>query len=118
MKTKTNIVKEFQGNLEGRRLPQIQEGPVGRYEFTDPRKLFVTGQAYSYLQALDKTFIGTDSYLGFAYFWGQEYKHSLRDANNAQRQKVHNAWVKAGLELTGASPEHEAIVYKYCKTPK
>tara|TARA_R110002012_G_scaffold53447_1_gene137457 strand:- start:287 stop:640 length:354 start_codon:yes stop_codon:yes gene_type:complete len=115
MKTKTKIAKEFNENLVGYRFPEVKEEPVGKHEFTETQKLFVTGQAFDYLNALDKTFIGTNSYMGFAYFWGQEYKHTLRSANNTQRQRVHNAMVKAGLELTEASPEHEAIVRKYCK---
>ena len=115
MKSKTRIAKEFNENLVGYQWPEVKEGPVGRHEFTGAQKLFVTGQAFGYLNALDKTFIGTSSYMGFAYFWGQDYKHTLRDANNTQRQRVHNAMVKAGLELTEASPEHEAIVKKYCK---
>ena len=115
MKSKTRIAKEFNQNLVGYQWPKVKEGPVSRHDFTEPRKLFVTGQAFDYLNALDKTFIGTNSYMGFAYFWGQDYKHVLRDANNTQRQRVHNAMVKAGLELTEASLEHEAIVIKYCE---
>ncbi len=113
MKTKTQVLKEIKENLTGYLVPVIKQAPVPF--FLEPQKLFVTGQAFDYLNALDKTFIGTNSYMGFAYFWGQDYKHTLRDANNTQRQKVHNAMVKAGLELTEASPEHEAIVRKYCK---
>jgi len=115
MKTKTQIAKEFNENLVGYRFPKVKEEPVRKHEFTEPQKLFITGQAFDYLNALDKTFIGTNSYMGFTYFWGQDYKHTLRDASNTQRQRVHNAMVKAGLELTEASPEHEAIVRKYCK---
>lgn len=118
MKTKTQIVKEFNANLVDYQFPKVKEGPVSRHDFTEPQKLFVTGQAFDYLNALDKTFIGTNSYMGFTYFWGQEYKHTLRSANNTQRQRVHNAMVKAGLDLTGASPEHKAIVEKYCKGVK
>ena len=115
MKTKTKIIKEFKENLSGYVFPVVEEAPVWKHEFTEPQKLFVTGQAFDYLNALDRTFIGTNSYMGFAYFWGQDYKHVLRDANNTQRQRVHNAMVKAGLELTEASLEHEAIVIKYCE---
>ncbi len=115
MKTKTQIAKEFKENLSGYIFPKVVEAQVFKYDFTEPRKLFVTGQAFDYLNALDRTFIGTNSYLGFAYFWGQEYKHTLRSANNAQRQRVHNAFIKAELDLTEASPEHEVIVNKYCK---
>jgi hypothetical protein len=115
MKTKTKIIKEFKENLTGYVFPVIVKAPVSKHEFTGPRKLFVTGQAFAYLNALDKTFIGTNSYMGFTYFWGQAYKHTLRSASNTQRQRVHNAMVKAGLELNEASPEHEAIVLKHCK---
>ena len=115
MKSTNKILKEVKENLSGYIFPEVVEAPVIKYDFTEPRKFFVTGQAFDYLNALDKTFIGTNSYMGFAYFWGQEYKHTLRDANNTQRQRVHNAMVKAGLELTEASREHKAIVKRYCK---
>ena len=43
---------------------------------------------------IDYKFVGTEDYLGLAYFWGHEYKHTLRDISIAKRRKIH----KLGLE--------------------
>ena len=110
--SKEQVIEGFQNNLADHDTAMAS---LFNCEFRDPQKLFLTGQSFTYLNALDKTFIGTACYLGFAYFWGQEYKHTLRSANNAQRQRVHMAFIKADLDLTGASPQHKAIVEKYCK---
>ena len=59
--------------------------------------------------------IGTPNYLGIAYFWSHEYKHSLREFTCAQRCKVHNAFIKAGLALDGVSDKHYAIICKFNK---
>jgi hypothetical protein len=44
-----------------------------------------------------------------------EYKHTLRDASVAQRRKVHQAFLKAGLAVDGASPAHAAIVARFAR---
>jgi len=118
MKSKNKILNEVKKNLNGYIFPGVIEAPVFKYDFTEAHRFFVTGQAFDYLNALDRTFVGTNSYMGFAYFWGQEYKHTLREANNTQRQRVHNALIKAGIDLGSESPEYEAIVKKYCKSVK
>ena len=113
MKTAKQIVKEFASEIREYQIPDAEAKKPEHWEFTEAYSFFVTGSAYSYLHQLDKAFIGTENYLGFAYFWGQEYKHILRDCNQKQRQRIHGSWVEAGLELLGDSPEHYAIIEKY-----
>lgn len=73
----------------------------------------LTHEALSALFFADQKFVGTDSYMGFAYFWNLEYKFAMRDfATNAQRRRIHKAFLRAGLDIAGASPEHDAIVYR------
>jgi serine/threonine protein kinase len=35
--------------------------------------------------------VGTPDYMGLAYWWGQAYKHALREATTKQRKKAHDA---------------------------
>lgn len=72
----------------------------------------ISGNASNKLKALDESFVGTPDYMGIAFFWGQEYKHSLRAASPLKRKAVHDAFLKAHLPLDGESPQHEAIVKK------
>ena len=64
---------------------------------------------------LDRSFIGTQDYMGAAYFWNHEYRHYLRDASPYRRKLVHNAFLKAGLaaDIHGNTPTHTAIVTRY-----
>ena len=62
------------------------------------------------LLKLDETFIGTDNYMGLAYFWNTEYKHDMRSATPLQRVEVHNAFTEFGLDLDGKSDLHEQLV--------
>ena len=48
------------------------------------------------LYALDKTYVGTEDYLGLAYYWDHEVKHWMRDASTAKRKKIHELLLKAG----------------------
>lgn len=49
---------------------------------------------------LDKKFIGTQDYMGVAYFWSHEYKHILRDMSITQRRRVHKKALKLGIDFT------------------
>ena len=70
----------------------------------------VTFEASQAIRQLDETFVGTDSYLGLAYFWAYEYRHYMRDCTMAKRRKVHKKFMQAGLELDGESEEHLDII--------
>lgn len=57
--------------------------------------------------------IGTDFYDGTGLFFANEYKYPLREnTTKSQLKRVHKAFLKAGLELDGVSPEHEQIIKK------
>ena len=71
-----------------------------------------TMKATKDLFELDETYIGTRHYLGLAYFWSHEYRHSLRDASPYYRKLVHDKILEAGLELSGVSYEHDKILKK------
>ena len=48
------------------------------------------------LYALDKTYVGTENYLGLAYYWDHEVKYWMRDTSTAKRKKIHELLLKAG----------------------
>lgn len=58
----------------------------------------------------DQAYVGTDAYQGMAYFWSHEYRHYLRDCKDSQRIRVHDAFVKEALSLSGESPRHLEII--------
>ena len=62
------------------------------------------------LMKLDKTFVGTDKYMGLAYFWNYAYRHWLRSCSVYQRVRVHYAFRAANLALDGESPAHLEIL--------
>ena len=39
----------------------------------------ITMKAMIELYKVDEKFVGTKDYMGVAYFWGHEYKHTMRD---------------------------------------
>ncbi len=69
-----------------------------------------TFEAFDKIFKLDKTFVGSENYLGLAYFWAMEYKHYLRDCTMAKRRKIHKKWMQAGLDLTSTSDKHLSII--------
>jgi hypothetical protein len=74
----------------------------------------ITWEATEALLKLDETFVGTPNYLGITYFWHYNFRHYLRDTGCKSRVKIHNAFLKAGLDVGGFSVEHIKIVCKYC----
>lgn len=74
----------------------------------------VTTDAYAKLDALDKTLVGTPDYLGVAFFWAYEYRALLRPATPAERKRVHDKLLAAGLAVNGISDEHHAIINRVC----
>jgi hypothetical protein len=68
------------------------------------------------LDALDKTFIGTESYMGVTYFWHHVFRHALRGASYAQRRRVHAALIREGLEPAGLSRRHAEIIGRAART--
>ena len=70
----------------------------------------LTFEAIGSILDLDKTFVGTENYIGVAYFWGHEYRYPMRDASIATRRSVHSKMLKAGLEVNACSPAHDEII--------
>jgi len=67
--------------------------------------------AYKKLNDLDTSFIGTDSYMGVAYFWDHEVKHTMRDMTPKFRKIIHDA-----LLLNGIEPKDDGFGGKYFET--
>lgn len=72
-------------------------------------------RAWTVLQQLDESWVGTPNYMGIAWFWHIEYKHQMRDSSPLVRRRVHTALVAAGLSPKEISPEHDVIVYRYAR---
>ena len=60
-----------------------------------------TWNATKAILELDKSFVGTPDYMGVAYFWTHEFKHTLRDVTVSQRRRIHKLWLKEGLSFEG-----------------
>jgi len=67
-------------------------------------------EATTKLLDLDQSFISTNDYMGFAYFWAYEYRHYLRDVSYAKRKKVHKKFLDNNLAVNGESLEHLQII--------
>lgn len=103
---KAKAAMEARIEAEGFTVERNDYTPEPRGELTVQTTIEATGK----LMALDETLVGTPHYMGVAYFWSREYRHYLRDATAAQRCAVHDAWLKAGLELTGDSNQHMQLI--------
>jgi len=70
-----------------------------------------TPYATNELYKLDKSFINTTHYMGLAYFWSIDYRHSgLRECSVAKRKKVHKKLLQAGLNVNETSDKHFQII--------
>ena len=69
-----------------------------------------TWEATQAIYKLDKSFIGTEHYMGMGYFWDSAYKFYLRDASCAKRKRVHQKLLRAGLQVDGRSAAHAKII--------
>ena len=74
--------------------------------------LLLSHTAYVAVIKLDTLYIGTDDYMGLAWFWNHEYNDYLRPENCTVKKRVavHDAFVKAGLELKEASTKHLKLI--------
>jgi hypothetical protein len=75
----------------------------------------ISFEASKKLSELDETFIGTDNYMGIAYFWAYEYRHYLRDIQPWLRRKIHKAFLKNNLKVDDVSDKHQEALNKYHK---
>ena len=70
----------------------------------------LTLEAYKKLYELDEKFIGTENYIGIAYFWHYAFRHYLRDATTEQRKKVHSKILEYNLGVSDATEMHLDII--------
>ncbi len=68
--------------------------------------------AFDKIMDMDRSFVGTEHYLGVAYFWNYAYRHYLRDCTIAKRKRVHKLFLKLGLDVDGESQAHEDAITK------
>tara|TARA_R100000654_G_scaffold39856_1_gene65705 strand:+ start:461 stop:742 length:282 start_codon:yes stop_codon:yes gene_type:complete len=64
---------------------------------------------------LDKKFIGTEHYMGVAYFWGHEYKHTMRDLSYAKRRKIHNLGLDRDIDFIKPNKEAWYLIAEVLK---
>jgi hypothetical protein len=83
---------------------QDTQPSTSRYE------VYLTPDRFQSMHAVDEEWVGSEHYMGLAYFWNYEYRFALRDATAGQRVRVHRKFLGAGLELDGFSVAHTAIV--------
>lgn len=76
--------------------------------------LLLSHNAHNAVDKLDKSYEGTDHYMGVSWFWNHEYADKLRPENCTVKKRVavHDAFVAAGLELGGKSAAHDKIIKK------
>ena len=74
-----------------------------------------TPQAIAEIMEMDNKFIGTMNYLGLAYFWGHEYKHSLRDATISQRKRIHRKGLERNVSFLVPNQEAWDIIKEVIK---
>jgi len=75
----------------------------------------ITTKAFTDIYELDKQYVGTENYLGIAFFWNHEYRHYMRDISSAKRKKVHSLFLKENLDVVGKSNKHFEIIKKVTK---
>ncbi len=77
----------------------------------------MTAEATQALYDLDNSFVGTENYMGLTYFWAYEYRHYLREASMPIRRKIHNTFLKLGMDVGGESLKHAQIISAATKIP-
>lgn len=70
----------------------------------------LTFEAYQKIYELDEKFIGTENYMGIAYFWHYAFRHYLRDATTEQRKKVHLKILQYNLQVSDETQMHWEII--------
>ena len=64
---------------------------------------------------IDSKFVGTEDYLGLAYFWGHEYKHTMRDLSYAKRRKIHNLGLDRDIDFIEPNKEAWYLIAEVLK---
>ena len=71
--------------------------------------------AHNALTTLDESYVGTDNYMGIAWFWHVDYKHYLREQSYTKLMVIHRWFLKAGLPVNGESNKHLEIIQSVTK---
>ena len=66
--------------------------------------------AFMKILEVDKDFVGTENYMGFAFFWAYEYRHYMRSQRPHTLRKIHNAFLSNKMGLSGQSEKHFDII--------
>lgn len=77
----------------------------------------ISWDASGEIYKLDKKFIGTEDYMGVAYFWSHEYKHFLRDFTVSQRRRIHKKALKLGVDFTEVGLKQWELIGEVLKIP-
>lgn len=62
---------------------------------------------------IDDGNIGTEHYIGLAYFWHYEYRHTMRDQSQYRCKLIHDKILKAGFDLSDSNEQIFAIIERY-----
>jgi hypothetical protein len=70
------------------------------------------------LRQLDKSFVGTSEYMGFAWFWDHEIKHYMRDSTAKQKKYIHDSFLLNDVPFIVEKYPDGFHVSRYFKTNK
>ncbi len=102
------------GNVHTRVMIVINKMTMKPYYRLEIVRNFCNHKQFMALSNLDTKFIGTENYMGFAYFWDHGLKWYLRPATAWQRVKVHGLFVCNDIPLIKSDDGKE----KYFPTTK
>ena len=68
-------------------------------EETECSNIPLTMCGYLALQETDSFLVGTQYYMGLAWFWHRDYRHYLRDRTPNQLKKIHDLFIKNEIPL-------------------
>ena len=109
-----NEFKELQGPKEKRNIIDYNtDGNLAN--LTDAatcHQVPLTYNAFAAIIELDLQFIGTDQYMGMAYFWHHDYKFTLRQATPRQRRIAHHKILRAGFKPNDKNKTITKIIAK------
>jgi len=79
---------------------EIQDTLIGMFGNEDPKILQKINESINEATALNDPSVGTKNYKGVGWFWtNDDWKHYLRNVENAGRKEVHDLWLKARFPL-------------------
>lgn len=73
---------------------------ISKYSINRNLQVDIKSNVLSKLFELDSSFIGTNSYMGIAYFWDHDVKYTMRDVSPKFRKIVHDTAIEWGLKFT------------------